>query len=70
MATDSPEGVQHTRMLQTFKDFRDTGLEAAKLFAKRMDPDNGILMLLARAIQHRNEELRVTYDDQWRQNPG
>lgn len=78
MATEGPEGVQHTRMLQTFEDFRDCelvygALEAARLFAQRMDPDNGILTLIDRAIQHRNEELRVTYNDQvkgWRQNPG
>ena len=78
MSTEGPEGVQHTRMLASFEDFRDCelvygALEAARLFAHSLDPDNGILTLLARAIEHRIAELRDTYEAQaqrWKRNPG
>ena len=75
MFVEGPEGVQHIRMHQSFEDHElvYSALKAAELFTKHRDPDNGILKLLARAIQHKNNELRVTYDDQvkgWKQNPG
>jgi len=75
---DPSENVRHTRMLQSFEDFRDKelvygALEAARLLVQRLDPGNGALGLIERARAHRDQELRATYDDQaggWRRNPG
>ena len=67
-------GVRHTRVLESFEDFRDkevvfNALQAAKLL---VGPDHGIHTLLARAIEHRSSELRDTYNARaqgWKRSP-
>lgn len=59
----------YTREHESFEDFRDKeliygALEAARLFAQRTDPINGVIQLITRARDHRIVELRNTYEDQ------
>lgn len=74
MSTEE-QPVQHTRMLQSFEDFRDCelvygALEAARHFVQRTDPSNLVLGLIKRAVAHRDAELRDTYEAQSRgRNP-